>query len=137
MFKNRLGSDDSIPLPDGYKSWVLYFMEKQLPPSPFRSWTELRAFYYANAVVEVGYEPFKLPYTIKRETNYIPDIYFEYDHIEYVGEVKGRFRTVDEAKKYIDFRRCYPDIIFFFILEKPNTAMAGAKKRKDGSRKSK
>ena len=133
MFKSRLGGDTSIPVPKGYKSWVLFFMDKQLPPSPFKSWTEVRSFEYAKRVVDAEYEPIKLPYTIKRETNYVPDIYFVYNGTTYIGEVKGRFRLVDEAKKYIDFRRCYPDIVMFFILEKPNTSMAGAKRRKDGT----
>lgn len=136
MFKSRLGADESIPTPKGYSSWVLYFMEKQLPPKPFKSWTEVRAFEYAGRVVDAEYEPFKIPYTIKRETNYIPDIYFVYNEVTYIGEVKGRFRTADEAKKYIDFRRCHPDIVLFFILERPNTALFGAKKRKDGTRRS-
>ena len=136
MFKSRLGGDTSIPAPKGYTCWVSFFMEKQTPIKPFKSWTEIRAFEYANRVVDADYEPFKIPYTIKRETNYVPDIYFMYNEVTYIGEVKGRFRTADEAKKYIDFRRCNPDIVLFFILERANTALFGAKKRKDGTRRS-
>lgn len=135
LFKNRLGSDTTIPVPEPYECWIRYFMDKQSPPKPYRSWPELRAYEYSNRLVDAQYEPFKVPYTIRREANYIPDLYFQHDGIQYIGEVKGRFRTAEEGKKYIDIRRCHPDTHIFFILEKPKTPLFGAKKRKDGSRR--
>lgn len=56
---------------------------------------------------------------------------------DYYVELKGRFRTRDEAEKYIHIRNTLVNrgerfIIVFF---KRNVYMPGAKKRKDGSKR--
>lgn len=130
MFKNRLGGDDGIPCPKGYMSWVDYFMVSQTPPKPFRSWPEVRAYYTAERVVDVEYEPARYPYTIKQDSNYIPDLVFEDQGVTYWCEVKGRFRMMSEAKKYTFIRDKYPDVVLLFVLEKPNIALPGATIRK-------
>lgn len=50
-------------------------------------------------------------------------------------EVKGRFRTSEEARKYVEIRKvlgAYEDLVFIF--QNPKTAMPGARRRKDGTR---
>ena len=105
-------------------------MVYQEVPKPFRSWLEVRAYYKAESLVSVQYEPGKYPYTITQQTNYIPDLVYKKQGVVYWGECKGRFRTMAEAKKYLDVRRTYPDIVLFFILEKANVALPGATIRK-------
>lgn len=49
-------------------------------------------------------------------------------------EVKGRFRTRQEANKYIAVREDNPEITIVFVFYDPDKPMPGARKRKDGSR---
>ena len=50
-------------------------------------------------------------------------------------ECKGRFRTSDEAAKYIHIRNQYPHVRFLFVFQRPGVAMPGAKPRKDGTKR--
>ena len=50
-------------------------------------------------------------------------------------EVKGRFRTREEARKYVEIRKAlgkYEDLVFVF--QNPNTPMPDSRRRKDGTR---
>ena len=49
-------------------------------------------------------------------------------------EAKGRFRTRQEANKYIAVREGHPGIIVVFVFYDPDKPMPGARKRKDGTR---
>jgi len=137
MFKNKLKSDTGIPAPKGYDSWVDYMMVRQEPPKPFRSWLEVKAYYWANNVIEAAYEPKKYPYSIRKEATYLPDLEIDHNGMTYWGEVKGRFKTMAEANKYLDIRKSHPDVIIFFILSKPGVSTPGAQVRKKcGTRRS-
>lgn len=73
------------------------------------------------------YEPCKITYT-PEEKEYTPDFVQYYvvgldneDYRQNWYEVKGRFRTYDEAKKYIAIRKALPPgTILRFILSNPN-----------------
>lgn len=135
FFKNKLGSNELIPVPKDHDTWVDYFMVSQEVPRPFRSWLEVRAYYTVDSSLEPQYEPGKYPYTIHTETNYIPDVVIAYGGVTYWLECKGRFRTMAEAKKYLDVRKAYPDIVLTFVLERANVATPGSQKRKDGTKR--
>jgi len=63
------------------------------------------------------YEPFSVSYSQPR--TYTPDfIHPKNQGIWY--EVKGFFRTSDEAKKYIHIRDSYPEVELRFIISNPN-----------------
>lgn len=50
-------------------------------------------------------------------------------------EVKGRFRTTDEARKYVCIAQALgPKEELVFLFQKPNTPMPGSRRRKDGTR---
>jgi hypothetical protein len=100
-------------IPKGFDSWLEYDLSKQLK--------------------RCSYHPDKIEYTQVR--NYEPDFVFEeYGFTTYI-EVKGRFRTRDEARKYVDVRNSLgKNETLVFIFQNPHTAMPFARKRADGSR---
>lgn len=50
-------------------------------------------------------------------------------------EAKGRFRTSDEARKYVHIAETLgPKEELVFLFQKPNTPMPGSRRRKDGTR---
>lgn len=80
------------------------------------------------------YEPFKVPYTYEAE--YIPD-FVPKDNKNLLIEAKGRFRTRQEAKKYIAVRDSHPEMKIVFVFYNPNVPMPGARRRKgDGKKQS-
>ena len=76
-----------------------------------------------------GYECEKLCYISEHEYN--PDFTSGNVHLE----VKGRFRTSGEARKYIDVRRANPNCIIIFVFQSDTTPMPGAKRRSDGTKR--
>lgn len=77
------------------------------------------------------YEPFKVAYTWEAE--YIPD-FVPIDNTNILIEAKGRFRTRQEAKKYVAVRNCNPEVEIVFVFMNPRAPMPGAKRRKDGTK---
>lgn len=74
------------------------------------------------------WKPNKILYTIKK--HYHPDCVYE----DTIIEVKGRFRTSDEAAKYVWLRKSLPkDKELVFVFSSPNCKMPNARKRKDGT----
>jgi len=72
----------------------------------------------------------KVPYVV--EHKYEPD--FVKDRI--LIEAKGRFWDHAEYSKYIWIRKSLPDTIeLIFLFQKPYAPMPGAKKRKDGTKR--
>ena len=72
----------------------------------------------------------KVPYVV--EHNYEPD--FERDKI--LIEAKGRFWDHAEYSKYLWIRKALPSTVeLVFIFQKPYAPMPGAKKRKDGTKR--
>jgi len=70
------------------------------------------------------YEPHTVPYTSTH--NYTPD----YVKGKYMIEVKGRFRTASEARKYVDIKQQHPDKEIIFLFMRPSTPLPGARRRK-------
>lgn len=62
---------------------------------------------------------------------YNPDFSADGVHLE----VKGRFRTSGEARKYIDVREANPDCCIIFVFQSDTTPMPGAKRRADGTKR--
>ena len=72
----------------------------------------------------------KVPYVV--EHTYEPD--FERDKI--LIEAKGRFWDHAEYSKYLWIRKALPDTMeLIFLFQKPYAPMPGAKKRKDGTKR--
>ena len=77
------------------------------------------------------WKPESLNYII--EKTYHPDARYKKTLIE----VKGRFRTTDEAKKYIWIRDHLEEgYELVFVFSNPYTAMPRARSRKDGTKRS-
>ena len=132
LLKTKLGSEHpQAPVPEGYQNWLAFLKTNKNPPAPYKSWFEFRLFGMGRFKGDVEYEPKSFPYTqeIKRQRRYTPDGVTGSIWIE----AKGRFRTKDEADKYISVRDEYPDIELVFIFAKRGVKMPGARKRKDGS----
>ena len=72
-------------------------------------------------------------YTLTYLRHYTPDS----EAHDTVIELKGRFRTLDEARKYLyirdELRRQDKDFMFVFFGK--NTPMPGARVRKDGTKR--
>lgn len=71
------------------------------------------------------------------EHNYFPDFRKEINGVIYYIEAKGRFWTSAEAAKYVAVSKALADnerVIFLFA--KPDLPIPGAKKRKNGTRRS-
>jgi len=72
----------------------------------------------------------KIPYVVQH--NYEPD--FIKDKV--LIEAKGRFWDHAEYSKYIWIRKSLPDTMeLVFLFQKPYSPMPGAKKRKDGTKR--
>ena len=81
---------------------------------------------------DVPYESKKFKYTAIEERVYNPDGVITDDILI---EVKGRFRTRAEARKYLHFRNCYPNVHLCFVLGGKDVPLPGAKERKKDGRK--
>lgn len=82
------------------------------------------------------YEPFKVAYSYTKTFNrtYTPDSCIG----DVIIEVKGRFRTADEAEKYLHIRNTLEDkeLGFLMVFLGKNTPMPGSRRRNDGTRRS-
>jgi hypothetical protein len=67
------------------------------------------------------------------EGTYLPD-FVPKKEPNVLIEVKGRFRTRQEAKKYVAVRANNPTKTVVFIFMDPDKPMPGARRRKDGTR---
>ena len=131
MVKSKLGTaTPTMPPPKGCDEWWEYFIKNEDPPHPFKSWLEFRIFH--GALKDVPYEPETFVYTVPvKARKYTPDGVDKSKMILY--EVKGRFRTSEEAAKYIHIRDSNIFYELVFIFGAKNVKMPGAKQRKDGS----
>ena len=77
------------------------------------------------------YESVRLPYTTSH--HYVSD--FSRQGKMILIETKGRFRTSQEAAKYIAVRKCNPEYEIVFCFGNPKTPMPNAKRRKDGTKR--
>jgi predicted nuclease of restriction endonuclease-like RecB superfamily len=101
--------------PNGYDSWFEHDLHKQ----------QLRA---------CKFHPCKLSYVQKKL--YEPDFVYHDGKIVIYIEVKGRFRTSGEARKYVDVAaNLKKNEILVFIFSDPDKPMPNAQRRKDGTRR--
>lgn len=70
------------------------------------------------SVPEFEYEPITIQYY--RPKKYTPDFVRDPKNSRIWYEVKGYFRSHDEAKKYVDIKNSYPHIELRFIIANPN-----------------
>jgi hypothetical protein len=79
-----------------------------------------------------SYEKDKLRYTTPAsEHTYTPD--FSKKGTKTIIEAKGRFRSSEEAKKYLAIRDSNQGYRIVFLLQNPSCPMPNAKRRKDGT----
>jgi hypothetical protein len=121
--------DVTIDPPSGFVDWVSYLEKNSEPPRPYRSWLEFRLFH--GAMLMIPYEPITAKYSIVKECKYTPD--GVYEHLWF--EIKGRFRDRNEMEKYVHIQASHPDKEIIFVLHSKEVALPGAKRRKDGSRR--
>lgn len=79
------------------------------------------------------YEPENLIQHYTMEGTYLPDFVPKFDESILI-EVKGFFRTRQEANKYLAVRESNPGIEIVFIFGDPKTPMPNSRKRRDGSK---
>lgn len=96
-------------------------------PEGFDSWLEYDLF---QVLKKCQYHPSRIPYEVTINRTYEPDFIFG----DTLIEAKGRFRTRDEANKYLHIQRTLLFQELAFVFPKPYTAMPGSRKRADGSR---
>lgn len=86
-------------------------------PKPYKSKLEYNL--HRGPMKHLEYEPkwASTEYTITKTYN--PD-FVSKEHPEIYYEAKGRFRTFDEAKKYVHFRESNPHITIRFIITDPS-----------------
>ena len=70
-----------------------------------------------------GYEDREFNYIL--EKRYTPD----FTKGNTIIECKGRFRTLDEIRKYKAMRDQHPDLKIIFVFQDPNKYMPGSKSR--------
>ena len=67
--------------------------------------------------------------------HYEPDFVYKYHSKTWYIEAKGRFRTSEEARKYVIIAETLsPKEELVFLFQRPNTPMPGSRRRKDGTR---
>lgn len=102
--------------PKGYDSGLEYELHK----GKLKSWS---------------HHPDRLSYVSSH--TYEPDFVKTVDGKIIYIEVKGRFRTSAESRKYVDVRSSLSDNEeLIFIFSDANKPMPGARKRKDGTKQS-
>ncbi len=103
---------------------------KKKPPKGFDSWLE---FNLKQRLSGCYYHSDQINYIQSKK--YYPDFTYTDGYRKVYIEVKGRFRTRDEARKYVDVRSSLKDNeSLVFIFQKGSTTMPGAKIRKDGTK---
>lgn len=105
--------------------------KKKKLPSGFDSFLEVRL---NKEMVNCDWKPPVIPYTTQAE--YHPDAQFVTSTGETILiEIKGHFRTTQEATKYIWVRKALPDNHeLVFVFDNPHTPMPRARRKKDGTR---
>lgn len=101
--------------PKGYDSWFEHDLHKQ----------ELKACKFHTCYLKYV-----------QEKRYEPDFVYHQGKFTVYIEVKGRFRTSGEARKYVDVARGLKkneELVFLFA--DPRKPMPNAKRRKDGSKR--
>ena len=78
-----------------------------------------------------NYEPFIIPYEWK--ATYLPD-FVPKDDPTLIIEAIGCFRSKHEIRKYIAVAESNPHLRLVFIFMRPDRAMLGAKRRRDGTK---
>ena len=67
--------------------------------------------------------------------HYEPDFVYTHRGKTWYIEAKGRFRTSEEARKYVIIAETLsPKEELVFLFQRPNTPMPGSRRRKDGTR---
>lgn len=89
---------------------------KRLIPAPYKSWFEYEVHQLMN---NHEYEPAWAVASYTIEAKYHPDL-ASYSEPYVYYEIKGYFRTFEEAKKYIWVRKSHPEIQIRFIIADPN-----------------
>lgn len=79
------------------------------------------------------YEPAEYKQSYCMVGEYLPD-FVPKNEDDVLIEAKGRFRTHQEAKKYIAVRDDNPEIRIVFVFYDPTKPMPGARERTDGTR---
>jgi hypothetical protein len=100
----------------------------------FDSKFEKEVYALLNKVEGFKYHPQQtIKYTVSR--TYEPDFVYKTRKKTVWVEVKGRFRTSDEARKYVCISEALgPKEELVFLFQKPRTPMPGSRRRKDGTR---
>lgn len=97
----------------------------------FRSGLEQRL--WEGPLKGIPYEEKTFKYTAIEERKYTPDGFIS-DKVWL--EVKGRFRTRAEARKYQHIQKCYPDVYIIFVLAAREVPLPGATiRKKDGKKR--
>jgi len=102
-------------IPKGYDSWLEYDLhQNQLSGCDFHTET--------------------IDYTQHR--TYEPDFIMQQGSVKVYIEVKGRFRTREEARKYIDVIHSLDPVLerLVFVFADSRKPMPGSKKRQNGTR---
>lgn len=107
-------------------------MKRKKPPAGYDSWFEHDL--HKQQLKGCKFHSCKLAYI--QEKTYEPDfIYHDGKNVIYI-EVKGRFRTSGEARKYVDVKRgLKKNEVLVFIFSDPKKPMPNAQRRKDGTRR--
>ena len=101
--------------------------EKNVPKGYYSKWEYLL---HQGVLKSWDHHTDKIPYVVQH--NYEPD--FIKDKV--LIEAKGRFWDHAEYSKYIWIRKSLPDTMeLVFLFQKPYSPMPGAKKRKDGTKR--
>jgi len=67
--------------------------------------------------------------------HYEPDFVYTHSGKTWYIEAKGRFRTSEEARKYVIIAQGFsPTEELVFLFQRANTPMPGSRRRKDGTR---
>ena len=67
--------------------------------------------------------------------HYEPDFVYTHSGKTWYIEAKGRFRTSEEARKYVIISETLgPKEELVFLFQRPRTPMPGSRRRKDGTR---
>lgn len=114
--------------PDPYVDWIHYLRHHKEAPEPYKSWLEWR-IHTSSPLRKFEYEPGAFEYTeeIIRQRKYTPDIVSTNGKVWF--ELKGRFRTKEEADKYLAIAKNYPFVHLVFVFQDSTVKMPGCKKR--------
>ena len=105
---------------------------KKKPPKGYDSWLEHDL--HKQELKGCKFHPCKLKYVQKK--HYEPDFVYHNGKFTVYIEVKGRFRTSGEARKYVDVALgLQKNEELVFVFSDPKKPMPNAKARRDGSKR--